>query len=97
MPTYICLCNWTQKGIEGVKDSPKRLDGAKALFKEMGADLKAFYMTSGRHDIILVVEAKDDAAIARAVLAQAAKGSIRTETLRAFSEDEYRKVLASLP
>ena len=33
MPTYITLFQWTQKGIENVKDSPKRLDRAKEAFK----------------------------------------------------------------
>ena len=97
MPTYLCLCNWTQKGIEQVKDSPKRLDAARALFREHGAELKTFYMTAGRYDLAFVVEAKDEGSFAKAMLAQAAKGSIRTETLRAFSEDEYRKIVGSLP
>ena len=95
--TYICLCNWTQKGIESVKESPKRLDGARGFFKEMGVELKSFHLTSGRYDFVIVLEAKDEASVARAMLAQASKGSIRTETLRAFSEEEYRKILGSLP
>ena len=97
MPTYICLCNWTQKGIENVKESPKRLDAARGFFKEMGVEIKDFYMTSGRYDIVLVLEAKDEAALARTMLAQGSKGGIRTETLRAFNEDEYRKIIGAVP
>ena len=97
MPTYLCLCNWTQKGIENIKESPKRLDAAKTLFKEMGVEMKAFYMTSGRYDLAIIVEAKDEVALARTMLAQGAKGGIRTETLRAFTEDEYRRVISSIP
>lgn len=97
MPTYLCLCNWTQKGIENVKDSPKRLDEAKKVFREMGVEMKAFYMTSGRYDLVIVVEAKDENALARTMLTQGAKGGIRTETLRAFPEDEYRRIVSSLP
>ena len=43
------------------------------------------------------VDAKDEASLARTVLAQASKGGIRTETLRAFTEEEYRKIIGSLP
>ncbi len=96
MPTFICLANWTQKGIEDVKSSPSRLDAAKTTFREMGCEFKAFYMTAGRYDLVFVVEAKDEASIARAMLAQASKGGIRTETLLAFPENEYRKILGSL-
>ncbi len=97
MPTYLCLCNWTQQGIENIKESPKRLDAAKTLFREMGVEMKAFYMTSGRYDLAIIVEARDENALARAMLAQGSKGGIRTETLRAFTEDEYRRVISSIP
>ena len=97
MPTYICLCNWTGKGIEQIKESPKRLDAAKGFFKEMGVEIKGFYMTSGRYDMALILDAKDETSLARTLLAQGAKGTIRTETMRAFSEEEYRKILGSLP
>jgi hypothetical protein len=38
-----------------------------------------------------------DEALAKVALAIATRGSIRGETLRAFTEDEYRKLIASLP
>ena len=97
MPTYLLLCNWTQLGIEKIKESPKRLDAAKSLFREMGVELKSFHMLAGRYDMALLVDAKDEASLARTVLAQGSKGGIRTETLRAFTEEEYRKIIGSLP
>ena len=97
MPTYLLLCNWTQMGIEKIKESPKRLDAAKGFFREMGCELKSFHMLSGRYDMAIFVEAKDEAALAKTVLAQSSKGGIRTETLRAFSEDEYRNIIGTLP
>jgi uncharacterized protein with GYD domain len=47
MVTYLMLLNWTDQGIKNVKDSPERLDGVKKLAKEMGGEVKAFYMTLG--------------------------------------------------
>ena len=96
MPTYISLCHWTQQGVEKVKDSPARLDAARKAFKAVGADLKAFYLTMGRYDFVIITEAPDDATAAKAALTVAASGNVRTETLRAFTEDEYRKLLGSL-
>ena len=40
--------------------------------------------------------APDDAALARISLTLASKGGIRTETLRAFTEDEYRKIISGI-
>ena len=96
MATYIMLMNWTDQGIKSVKDSPKRLDAARKLAKKGGCELRDFYMTIGKHDMIAVLEAPDDEAAAKFVLSTASGGNIRTTTLKAFPEDTYRKVLKAL-
>ncbi len=97
MPTFITLAKWTQKGIEGVKDSPARLEAFKKTVKSMGGSLKAFYMVTGQYDMVLVTEAPDAESVAKVVLATASKGSVSTETFRAFTEEEYRKIIGALP
>ena len=97
MSTYIILINWTQKGIENVKESPGRLDLAKKAFQAAGAELKEFYLVKGRYDMVVVAEAPDDETLAKIALAIGSGGAVRTETLRAFPEDEYRKIVAALP
>ena len=97
MPTYITLINWTQKGIENVKDSPDRLDSWKGVVEQSGCETKSFFMTMGDFDLVTVVEAPDDETYARLTLAVAALGSIRTKTLRAFTEEEYRRIIEGLP
>ncbi|HKB24288.1 MAG TPA: GYD domain-containing protein [Methylomirabilota bacterium] len=97
MATYIALVNYTDQGVKNVKDSPKRLDAAKKLIKDLGGELKAFYLTMGAHDIVTVAEAPNDEAMAKFVLALAAGGNVRTLTMKAFTEAEYRKLIASLP
>ena len=97
MPIYISLIRWTQKGIENVKESPGRLEQAKATYKAMGAELKDFYLVTGQYDIVVISEAPDDETISKVSLALGSIGSIRTETLRAFTEEEYRKIVAALP
>jgi uncharacterized protein with GYD domain len=96
MATYISLCRWTQKGIEGVKQSPARLDQFKQAAKAAGGDIKAFYLTMGEYDFVIIAEAPDDASYARMTLQAAMQGNVRTETLKAFAEDEYRQLLSSL-
>ena len=62
MPTYIIQYNYTTKGITAIKDSPKRLDAGKKLLKKLGGEMKAFYLTTGSHDLLSIVEAPDDQA-----------------------------------
>jgi uncharacterized protein with GYD domain len=97
MATYLMLVKYTQKGIENIKQSPARLDEAKKAAKAVGAQMKAFYLVMGRYDIIVVLEAPDDETVARWALSLGSKGNVTTETLRAFTEDEYRKIIGALP
>jgi len=96
MATYVCLLDWTQKGIENVKDSPKRLEAAREVVKAAGGAILDFYMTIGKHDMVLVVEARDDTALAKALLKLGSQGAVRTTTMRAFSEAEYREIIGAL-
>ncbi len=96
MSTYICLGQWTQKGIENVRESPTRLDAARKEWEKEGTTIRDFYMTNGQYDVVFVVEAPDDETLAKVLLAQASKGGLRTTTLRAFSETEYRAIIRSL-
>ena len=97
MVTYIILFRFTQQGIKNIKESPDRVDAAKQTFRAMGAEVKEFYSVMGKYDTVLVVEAPDDETIAKLTLAIGSLGNVRTETLRAFTEDEYRKIIADLP
>jgi uncharacterized protein with GYD domain len=53
-------------------------------------------MTMGGYDMVAHLEATDDATVARFVLNLSGAGNVRTQTLKAFSEDEYRKILGAL-
>jgi len=97
MPTYISLIRFTQKGMETIKDGPKRLDAAKQRVRAAGGELKAFYLVTGQYDAVAISELPNEEAAARLALGTGSMGNVRTETLRAFSEDEYRKIIAALP
>lgn len=96
MTTYVLLGNWTDQGIRHVRQSPERLDAAKAALQQMGGQVKSFYMTMGDYDTVCVFEAPDDAVAARFILLSAEQGFIRTRTLKAFPEPAYRELLNSL-
>ena len=97
MAAYIILVSWTQDGVKNIKESPDRLAGAKKAFQAFGGEMKEFYLTMGRYDMVVVAEAPDDEALAKIALAIGSGGAVRTETLRAFPEDEYREIVAALP
>ena len=96
MARYILLVNWTDQGIRNVKESPKRLDAARDVAKSLGAGITEFYMTMGDHDMVVVMDAPNDEAIAKFALRLGGAGNVRTKTLKAFAEAEYRSIIGSL-
>ena len=96
MARYILLMNWTDQGVKNVRESPGRLDAGRALAKKLGCEIREFYMTAGAADMVAIVEAPDDSTLAKFNLTLAMGGNVRTTTLKAFPEDDYRKFIGSL-
>ena len=97
MPTYLSLMQWTTQGIAAVKDSTARLDAARTSVELAGGKIISIYLLMGQYDLAAILEAPDDETLARMVLSIASKGSLRMQTVRAFTEDEYRKIIPGLP
>jgi uncharacterized protein with GYD domain len=94
---YIILFRFTQKGIENIKDSPARVEEAKKIFLDMNAKVEEFYALMGRYDTMFIVEAPDDETIIKAVAIIGSLGNVQAETLRAFTEKEFRNIIEALP
>ncbi len=97
MPIYVVLANWTDQGIRTVKESPQRLDATRKAIEAAGGKLLGFYLTMGKYDEVLIVEGPSDAVAATMALSSGSQGNIRTETLKAFPEAEYRQIIANIP
>lgn len=97
MPTYISFIQYTQQGLQKIKDSPGRLDQARKAYEAAGGKLKDFYLVMGEYDIVVVADLPNDDAAAKLALSLGAAGNIRTRTSRAFTEAEFRKLVSSLP
>lgn len=63
----------------------------------MGAELKQFSLVTGGFDMMVIAEAPNAEAIAKVALLIGSQGNVRTETLRAFIEEEYKGIIAGLP
>ena len=97
MATYVTLLRYTHQGVTTVKEGPGRIEAARKLYRSMGAELKAVYLVMGRYDYVAIAEAPDDVTAAKAALALGSKGNVSSETLRAFTEEEFRSIAAALP
>lgn len=96
MPSYLSLINWTEQGVRTVKEGPDRLDAAKKAIEGAGGRLIFFYMLMGEYDLATLTEFPDDEAAARFLLTLGGWGNARTTTMKAFTEEEYRDIIAGL-
>ena len=96
MPYFVTLIRYTQQGITKIKETPTQLDAVKKAAEKAGGTIHAWYSTMGRCDAVSISEFPDDEAAAKFTLSDVAHGSVTTETLRAFTEDEYRKLIRGL-
>ncbi len=97
MPRYLLLLRYTQRGIDNVKNTLARIDTARQAFRSKGAVLREVYLTMGQYDLFAIMEAPDDETAAQLVLELGAQGNVRTETVRAFNEDEFQRILYEIP
>ncbi len=97
MLTFITFINFTDQGIKNVKDSPKRIQAGKALLKKMGGRVKQVYLTSGDRDAVLIAEVPNGDVMAKFAMALGSLGNVRTTTVRAWPEAEFKKMVSELP
>jgi len=97
MPTYISLVQFTDKGIQAAKETTQRVADWAVKVQSMGVSVKQMYWTLGEYDQVCVFEAPDDETAASVLLAADLLGNIRTQTLRAFTAPEMKKILAKVP
>ena len=97
MATYIILGKYTDQGIRNIKQSPQRIDAVRSAIEAAGGNMPGFYLTMGRYDFVAISDAPDAETFARVLLNVASSGNVSTETLTAFPEEDYRRIVASLP
>jgi len=95
MPTYLMLSTLTPQGVQTLKANPSRLREVNRDVEELGAKVLHQWATLGPFDFVNVVEAADDAAIARVSVALGARGSAKIQTVSALSIDEFLGAVTS--
>ena len=93
MATYVMLSNLTDEGAKTLKDNPGRLQEVNKEIEKLGARVTAQYATLGLYDFVNIVEAPDNATIARVSASLGARGSVRLLTLPAIPVAEFLKSL----
>ena len=95
MSAHIILANFTDQGARAIKDSPERFEAFKTLAEGAGITVKSVHWTTGAHDMVLVLEGPDEAAMVLN-MKMASLGNVRTQTLRGYDAAEMRSMVGKL-
>jgi uncharacterized protein with GYD domain len=96
MATYVVLYTFTDQGAKDMKSTVQHAAEAKADNERRGFKVLGLYWTQGQYDLVAVVEAPDEQAMAAGLFHVASAGNVRSETLRAFTADEMTTILQKM-
>jgi uncharacterized protein with GYD domain len=80
-----------------VRENPERIRQVTSEVESMGLKVVAQYALMGQWDFLNIIEAPDEATLAKAAISLAARGTMRTMTLQAVPVDELVQRLRDDP
>jgi uncharacterized protein with GYD domain len=89
MPKYVMLSTLGPDGHARLRENPARLKEVNADVESMGVKVLDQYALLGPYDFLNVLDAPDEATVAKVVTNLAARGTLKSVTLTAVPIDEY--------
>jgi len=97
MPRYIILMNMTEQGAKNIKEFPDRIEEASRALEAAGGKMVDFYAVLGQYDYILTADVPSEEIGLIQLLATAARGNVRTTTLKAITINEFVEAIKKIP
>ncbi len=99
MPVYIFLGKLTEEGMKNIKDVPADIQRGNENAEAMGGKVLGVYGVMGEYDFVAIAEFPTDEEAVAFALPKDPKSSLwyRTMTLRAFTMEEFSKMVKKLP
>lgn len=92
MPSYVALMNWTDQGAQNSRDTLERAKSFDAMVEKSGGKVREHVYTLGGYDIVMVIDFPNDETAAGVMLELASLGNVRTQTMRAFTDEEMSQI-----
>ena len=89
MATYISLIRFTEKGARAINQSTKRAHAFDKAAEKVGVRIDGQYWTLGSYDGVLILSTDKAEKALRCLTELAAGGYVKTETLPAFTDQEF--------
>jgi uncharacterized protein with GYD domain len=89
MPIYIMLSKLTHEGRKTIKKHPERIEEVDVEMEKMGAKVVAQYALLGPYDVLNILEAPNNEAIAKVSIEFGSRGTVEIVTLPAIPVEDF--------
>ena len=96
MRTYFITEAVTREGMMTVAEAPERAKGVVAFAAKFGVKIEEFHFCMAHFDFIMKVSAPDDESASAFVMAVRRSGNVTARVTRAFTPDEWEKIVGRL-
>ena len=93
MPTYIMLTNLTADGVKTIKNNPSRVHEVNKEVEQLGVKVLHQWATLGQYDFVSVVEAPDEATMAKVSVELGSRGTTTNATLTGIDAQAFTESL----
>ena len=93
MHRYIALIRFTDQGAKEITHSTERADSFDAAAEKAGVTIEGQYWTFGTYDGVLIIRSDNEQAALHCLTELASGGKVRTETLKAFTEVDFKEIV----
>jgi uncharacterized protein with GYD domain len=94
MPVYVMLSTIGPDGFHRLNAQPERLREVNDDVEAFGVKILQQYALLGQWDFLTLIDAPDDVTMAKLATKLAARGTLKTTTLKTVDVDEYIASLA---
>ena len=89
MATFVMLTNLTADGVKTLKDNPARVQEVNKEVEQLGVKVLNQWATLGQYDFITVIEAPDEATMAKVSVELGSRGTMTSQTLPAIPAEAF--------
>lgn len=97
MGSYVVFTTLTAQGRERIRANPERLRAVSKEVERLGAKITHQYAILGKYDFMTVLEAPDNATVARIGAEIASIGSVKNQTFPAIGIPKFQRLLKLQP
>lgn len=95
MSTGVAFFKWTDKGLQGYRETVDRLGENTKLAEKFGVEIKAVYWTpGGPYDLVSVAVGPDAKTLSAFCLAVTSAGYLQAEWAEAYAPEEMQGLVA---